>query len=113
SSLRDDEERIVAQAARLKMAADVMDGIQGQQRSETRMVYSTNDKDTKEYYSTMLERRDRVLKLRDQVYGKASEDGKRLLDEATVSMKRMNELEDQASKLALLNSNLKAAEIWK
>jgi methyl-accepting chemotaxis protein len=113
SSLSDSEERIVAQAARLKMAADVMDGIQGQQRSESRMIYATNDKDSQDNYNNMLARRDKVLKLRDQIYGKASEDGKRLLDEATVPLKRMNELEDQASKLALLNSNIKAAEIWK
>ena len=54
SSLSDSEERIVAQAARLKMAADVMDGIQGQQRSESRMIYATNDKDSQDNYNTML-----------------------------------------------------------
>src|SRR5689334_6090422 len=77
SSLSDAEERILAQAARLKMAADVMDGIQGQQRSESRMIYATNDKDTQDFYNTMLERREKVLKLRDEIYGKASVDGKR------------------------------------
>jgi methyl-accepting chemotaxis protein len=113
SSLSDAEERTVAQALRLKMAADVMDGIQGQQRSESRMIGATADKDTQDYYNTMLARRDKVLKLREKLYGEASEAGKRLLDEAAVPMKRMNELEEQAGKLALLNSNNKAAELWK
>jgi methyl-accepting chemotaxis protein len=112
SALSDAEERIVAQAMRLKMAGDVMDGIQGQQRSESRMIYATNDKDTQDNFNTMMARRDKVIKLRDELYGKASESGKRLLDAAAAPLKRMNELEEQASKLALLNSNNKAAELW-
>ena len=38
SVLSEAEERTVAQALRLKMAADVMNGIQGQQRAESRMI---------------------------------------------------------------------------
>src|SRR5262249_49192277 len=113
SALSDAEERTVAQSARLKMAADVMNGIQGQQRSEARMIASTTDKDTQDFYNTMLARRDKVTKLKDELYGKASDAGKRILEQASVPMKRMNELEDQAGKLALLNSNNKAAETWK
>jgi len=113
SALSESEEHTVAQALRLKMAADVMNGIQGQQRSESRMIYATNDKDTQDSYSTMVARRDKVTKLRDELYGKASEAGKQMLDAAAVPIKRMNELEEQASKLALLNSNNKAAELWK
>jgi methyl-accepting chemotaxis protein len=113
SSLSDAEERTVAQATRLKMAADVMDGIQGQQRSESRMIYATTDKETQDYYSTMMARRDKVLKLRDELYSKASETGKHALDQAAGPIKRFNELEDQASKFSLLNSNNKAAEIWR
>ena len=113
SALSGAEERTVAQALRLKMAADVMDGIQGQQRSESRMIYATNEKDTQDNYKAMLARRDKVLKLRDELYGKASETGKQMLDAATAPIKRMNELEEQAGNLALLNSNNKAAELWK
>jgi methyl-accepting chemotaxis protein len=113
SSLSEAEERTVAQALRLKMASDVMNGLQGQVRDELRMVYATTEKDTQDNYSGMLARREKVLKLRDELYGRASEAGKRLLDQAAAPMKRLNELEDQASKLALLNSNNKAAELWK
>jgi methyl-accepting chemotaxis protein len=113
SALSDAEERTVAQAMRLKMAGDVMDGIQGQQRSESRMIYATNEKDTQDSYNIMLARRDKVMKLRDELYGKASEAGKQMLDAAAAPLKRMNELEEQSSRLALLNSNNKAAELWK
>jgi methyl-accepting chemotaxis protein len=113
SALSEAEERTVAQAIRLKMAGDVMNNIQAQQRSEARMIIATNEKDTQEFYSAMAARRDKMLKLRDELYGKASEAGKQMLDTANVSIKRMNELEEQAGKLALLNSNNKAAELWK
>jgi methyl-accepting chemotaxis protein len=112
SSLSDAEERTVSQALRLKMAADVMNGIQGQVRSEMRMIAAVSDKDTQDNYNTMVSRREKVLKLRDELYGKASEAGKHMLDQAAVPFKRMNEIEEQTAKLALLNSNNKAAELW-
>ena len=113
SSLSDAEERTVSQALRLKMAADVMNGIQGQVRSEMRMIAAVSDKDTQDNYNTMVSRREKVLKLKDELYGKASEAGKHMLDQAAVPLKRMNELEEQTGRLALLNSNNKAAELWK
>src|SRR5579883_1076908 len=113
SALSDAEERTVAQASRLKEAADIMDGVQGQQRSEMRMISATNDKDMQDNYNAMLARRDKMLKLRDELYAKASDAGKRILDEAAAPIKRMNEIEEQTAKFALLNSNNKAAEIWK
>jgi methyl-accepting chemotaxis protein len=113
TSLSGTGERTVAQAYRLKMAADIMNGVQGQQRSELRMVFSTSDKDVQDYYNAMIARRDKVLKLKDDLYGKASEAGRRILDEAGAHIKRMNELEDQIAKMALLNSNNKAAQLWK
>src|SRR5579883_1440448 len=113
SALSDAEERTVAQASRLKEAADIMDGVQGQQRSEMRMISATNDKDMQDNYNAMLARRDKMLKLRDELYAKASDAGKRILDEAAAPIKRMNEIEEQTAKFALLNSNNKTAEIWK
>ena len=112
SSLSNAEDRTVAQATRLKMAGDVMDLIQGQERAESRMISAVNDKDTQDNYNTMMARREKLLKLRQDLYGKASEEGKQELDRANGPLKRMNDLEDQASKQALLNSNNKAAEIW-
>jgi methyl-accepting chemotaxis protein len=113
TALNEEQLRIVAQAGRMKGAADIMDGIQGQQRAETRMIEALSDKDTQDNYDAMLARRTKVLKLRDELYSEASEVGKRALDQAAGPIKQMNEFEDQTGKFALLNSNKKAAETWK
>jgi methyl-accepting chemotaxis protein len=113
TALNEEQLRIVAQAGRMKGAADIMDGIQGQQRAETRMIEAVSDQETHDNYDVMLARRNKVLKLRDDLYGEASEVGKRMLDQSAAPIKQMNELQDQTGKFALLNSNNKAAEIWK
>ncbi len=113
STLTEQQERIVGQAYRTKLAADVMSAIQAQQRAETRMIQAVSDKETQDNYNAMLARREKMLKLNGELYSKASEAGRRLLDQAAGPIKRMNELEDQAGKLALLNSNNRAAQLWK
>ena len=113
STLTEQQERIVGQANRTKLAADVMSALQAQQRAETRMIQAVSDKETQDNYNTMLARREKTLKLNGELYSKASEAGRRLLDQAAGPIKRMNELEDQAGKFALLNSNNRAAQLWK
>jgi methyl-accepting chemotaxis protein len=112
SSLSEAEERTVAQASRLKMAGDIMDLIQREQRSESRMISALTDKDTQDNYNAMMAGRDKMLKLRQNLYGSATETGKQVLDQAATPLKHLADMEDQASKLALLNSNNKAAAIW-
>ncbi|UPJ60253.1 methyl-accepting chemotaxis protein [Bradyrhizobium sp. 192] len=113
STLAEQQERIVGQAYRTKLAADVMSAIQAQQRAESRMIQAVTDKDTQANYNAMLSRREKMLKLNSELYGKASENGRRMLDQAAGPIKRMNESEDQAGKFALLNSNNRAAQLWK
>jgi methyl-accepting chemotaxis protein len=110
SALDESQERVVAQAGRLKKAADLMDAIQAQQRSETRMIHAASDKEAQDFYNTMIARRDKALKLRDELYGKASEAGKQMLDLAMAKIKLMNELEEQAGKLMLSNKESGKAE---
>jgi methyl-accepting chemotaxis protein len=111
--LNEEQERIVAQAERVKKAADIMNEIQGQQRSESRMIASKSDQDAHDNYTAMIARRNKALKLRDDIYAETGEAGRKVLDQAGALIKKMNEREDEASKFALLNSNNKAAEIWK
>ncbi len=113
SSLTTQQERIVGQANRTKLAADVMDVLQGQQRAENRMIQAVTDKETQDNHSAMLARREKMQKIFNDLHRQASETGRRVLDQAVGPMKRMNELEDQSAKFALLNSNNKAAELWK
>jgi methyl-accepting chemotaxis protein len=113
TALDETQQRIVGQASRMKKAADIMDGIQGQERAETRMLAAVSDKDIQDNYNTMLARSKKAVEQRDELYGEASDVGKRMLDQAAGPIKQMNELAAQVGKLALLNSNNKAAENWK
>jgi len=113
TALSDSQQVIVGQAGRMNKAADIMDNLQGQQRAEIRMIEAVTDKDTQDSYDTMLVRRAKVIKMRDDLYSQASDVGKRTLDQSAGPIKHMNELEDQTGKFALLNSNNKAADIWK
>ena len=113
SSLTAQQALIVGQANRSKLAADVMDALQGQQRAETRMIQAVSDKETQDNHSAMLVRREKMLRLYNDLHGQASETGRRVLDQVSGPMKRMNEFQEQTGKFALLNSNNKAAELWK
>ncbi|MBB5046039.1 methyl-accepting chemotaxis protein [Rhodopseudomonas rhenobacensis] len=112
SSLEASQERMVQQGARMKLASDIMNDMQGQQRSETRMIMSVFDKDTEANYRQMIERQGAVMKSRDELYAIATEAGKRLLDQAAVKLKQFNELQQQAGKAGLLNSSHRASELW-
>ncbi len=113
STLDKGQDHIVEQAGKMRAAAEMIDDIQEQQRAETRMIAAVSDKDTADFYNAMIARRDIVLKKRDELFNAASDEGKRILDQATGKLKRMNDLEEQIGKFALLNSNNRAAELWK
>ena len=112
SSLDASQQSLVRQAERMKKAADLMNTIQGQLRSESRMIQAVTDKDTVDNLKEMVDRRGKALKLKDELHSLASENGRRLIEGITPKFQRMNELQDQAGKLALLNSNNHAAAIW-
>lgn len=113
STLDKGQDHIVEQAGKMRAAAEMIDDIQEQQRAETRMIAAVSDKDTADFYNAMIARRDIVLKKRDELFNAASDEGRRILDQATGKLKRMNDLEEQIGKFALLNSNNRAAELWK
>jgi methyl-accepting chemotaxis protein len=112
NSLEAAQQNLVQQGDRMRRTANLMSAIEGQQRSELRMIIAQSDKDTAEYHREMMERQEKSLKLRDDLYAIASEAGKRLIDQATVKFKHMNELQQQSGKAGLLNSNNHAADLW-
>ena len=112
TSLDTSQQMLVDLGGRVQKTGEMMSFIQGQRRAELNMILAVSDKDTAEYTRQMSERRAGTLKARDELYAVASEAGKRLLDQTTARLKRVNELEDQSSKAALLNSNNRAGAIW-
>jgi methyl-accepting chemotaxis protein len=112
SALDASQQVLIDLGARVAKTGEMMNFLQGQRRSELNMILAVTDKDTVEYARQMNERRAGTLKARDELYAIASEAGKRLIEQTSAKMKLTNELEDQASKAALLNSNNHAAAIW-
>lgn len=106
------QQRMVAQAERMRIASGLMNGIQGQVRAETRIILANSEKDAVDNHKVMLDRRDATLKLKDDLIGRASDAGKTMLEAAAVKLKQMNDLEEQTAKFALLRSADRAAEIW-
>jgi methyl-accepting chemotaxis protein len=112
TSLEAAQQNLVQQGERMRKAADLMSEIEGQQRSELRMIIAASDKDTADFHHQMMERQDKSAKLRDELYNITSDAGRRLLDQATIKFKHLNELQQQSGKVRLLNSNNHAAELW-
>ncbi|MDB5578114.1 MAG: methyl-accepting chemotaxis sensory transducer [Bradyrhizobium sp.] len=112
TSLDKSQQSLVSQAERMKRAADLMDGIQGQLRAESRMLQAVTSKDVAANQQQMTDRRNKALKLKDELYSLASDNGKRLIEQVTPKYQRMNELQEQAAKFALLNSSHHAIELW-
>ena len=112
SSLDASQQRLVAQAERMKKAAGLMNTIQAQIRSESRVILAKSEQDAQENHRAMVERREQGLKLKDELLSVASEAGKRVIAQGAAKLQRLNELQEQAGKLALLRSNQRAAEFW-
>jgi methyl-accepting chemotaxis protein len=112
TSLDTSQQAIVQQGLRMAKTNEVVAELQYQVRSELRMILSASDQDTAANYKSMLERQDKALKSRDELYNMATEAGKQMIEQATVKLKRLNELQQQAGKFALLNSNNHAAALW-
>ncbi|HEY8338068.1 MAG TPA: methyl-accepting chemotaxis protein [Tardiphaga sp.] len=112
STLDASQQRLVAQAERIKKAASLMNNIQAQIRSESRVILAKSEQDAQENHRAMMERRDTSLKLKDELFSMASETGKRIIEQGGLKLQRLNELQEQAGKLALLRSNHRAAELW-
>ncbi|MBB5046038.1 methyl-accepting chemotaxis protein [Rhodopseudomonas rhenobacensis] len=111
-SLEAAQQGLVQQGLRMEKTADLMGEIQSAQRAENRMINATSEKDTADNYRALLERHDKALKLKDELTAIASEEGKRQLGLATDKLKHMYDLQKQSGKLALLNSNNHAAQLW-
>jgi methyl-accepting chemotaxis protein len=112
TSLEMAQQNLVQQGERMRKTADLMTAIEGQQRSELRMIISESDKDTAEFHRQMMERQEKSSKLRDDLYAVASDSGKGMLDQATAKFKHLNELQQQSGKVRLLNSGNHASDLW-
>src|SRR5450756_241546 len=106
------EQGLVTQAERMKKSSDLINQVQAQLRAELRMILATTDKESIENQRLIIDRRAKSLKNRDDLYSLATENGKRHIEQINPKLQRFNELQEQSSKFALLNSSNHAAALW-
>ncbi|WNJ89979.1 methyl-accepting chemotaxis protein [Bosea sp. 685] len=112
SELAQAEVAIIDQGKRVSTLADLQNELQAQIRAEKNVILSDTDKDIEAAASELTARRDKVAKLSSEMHATASEQGKRLLDQAFGKSKALNEIQDETIRYAKLNSANRAAEIW-
>lgn len=107
------EERLVGQALQTERLGDFREFLQGQVRAEKNAVLSSTAKDIEAFSKNLSERRADATRAKEEMYNGASEQGKKIIERLNAKLARTNELQDQTIKLASLNSNHRAMEIWK
>lgn len=107
------EEKLVHQALQAERLGDFRELLQGQVRAEKNAVLSSEDKEIEAFSRALMERRAQANRVREDMYVAASDQGKKIIDRLAAKLNRTNELQDQVIKLTTLNSNNRAAQVWK
>ncbi|QAU48784.1 methyl-accepting chemotaxis protein [Bradyrhizobium guangzhouense] len=102
-------EHLSARAARLAKVADLQENALLQVRAEKNAILAPTDADQDKFVILIAEARERVVKIKNDVYVGASEDGKKLLDKFGAAYVSANAVQDQTLKLAK-QDKVKAAE---
>jgi methyl-accepting chemotaxis protein len=112
SELAQAELSIIDQGKRISRIADLQNELQAQIRSEKNVILASSDKDIEAAATELSARRDNVTKISSEIHASASEQGKRLMDQALAKNKALNDVQDEIIRSAKLNSSNRADEIW-
>ncbi len=113
TALTNYQDMLAHQAVIAEKLGAFQDRIQGQVRSEKNVVLSSDAKDIEAFTKNISERRAEANKLREEIYGLASESSKKIVDRLSAKLARVYELEDQVVKFGTQNSNYRAAQLWR
>jgi len=104
---------LVVRADRGDKAAEIQTDILNQVQAEKNLIIASNDAEIAGFAAEIKKQRENALRLNDEVAGATTEAGKRLLGKFTVAYQKMNAIEDNAVKLAELNSANHADQFWR
>jgi len=107
------EEMLARQALIAERLGAFQDRIQGQALLEKNIVLASDAKEIEDFTKGLNERRAEANKLREELYGLASENGKKFLDRLASKLGRVYDLQDQTVKFGTLNSNYRATQVWR
>jgi methyl-accepting chemotaxis protein len=112
SELDKSQQAIIAQGERAGKVADLQKDLQTQVRAEKNVILSTEDKEIEAAAADLIAARQRVQAVTADMYGSASEQGKRLMDQASAKAKALNDIQDETVRLARMNSAVRAESLW-
>jgi methyl-accepting chemotaxis protein len=112
SELAQAEVQIIDQGNRVAKIADLQSELQGQIRSEKNLVLASDDKEIETTAAELMTRRDNALRMTNELVLAASDQGKRLIDQAFTKLKALNEIQDEIIRNARLNSGNRAMALW-
>ena len=91
---------LVAAAGRIQLAAELQKEILVQIRAEKNAILATSDADTDRFASDIAATRSTFQKKRDELYGLATEAGKKMIDKLSAAYAKMNVAQDESLRLA-------------
>ncbi len=103
---------LVDKAARIDKAAELQDSLLYQVRGEKNIIIASTDAEMAAAADDIKQQRTNALRLRDEIMGSATEEGKKLLGKFSSAYDKTNSIEDSTIKFAQLNSNNRAADFW-
>jgi methyl-accepting chemotaxis protein len=106
------EQELVNQAARNEKLGDLQNQLEIQARLEKNMIIEPERKEIAGFETQLRAARAEALKAFNELTAGASEQGRVLLNQVGTKLARSNELQDQAVKFALMNSNASGARLW-
>ena len=112
SEMERSELAIIAQGERAAKIAELEKELQSQVRAEKNVILSSDGREIEAASGDMLAARKHVQALSSEIYATASENGKRLMEQAIAKSKALNDIQDETLRLARLNSAHRADDLW-
>jgi len=102
----------VGRSIRMDKASEIQKILYQQAQDERNIILATSDAEMQSFADDIRDRREKARKLYDEIMATVAESAKKFLETFLTNYNRMNAIEDNVVKLALLNSNNRAAQLW-
>ncbi|KGT79902.1 chemotaxis protein [Bradyrhizobium japonicum] len=109
SEMIDTADSLVSRAGRMDRAAEIEKGILSQVRAEKNLLLAP-DSEADRFIAEIAKQRETLLKLKEEIHGQASAEGKKLIENFGAAYVRMNAIQDDVLKTARIDRT-KAVEL--
>lgn len=110
--LSETSEGLVQRSARIDKAGELQNNILYQSRAQRDIIIASTDPDLRRVTDELKQYRKDALRTRDEIVAVATDAGKRLMDKFSATYERLDAVEEQIVKFAMLNSNNRGAQLW-